>query len=110
MRAITRFLRARSVTSFIPLYGVFPLTLGDDIRRIHDQFFAHRCGPPTEVVCPGRRCGLARFSRSYSQRLWSATSHRRGDQADLRWLVPGFWMWMLLFGVFPVGWMRWRVT
>ncbi len=27
-----------------------------------------------------------------------------GDQADLRWLVPGLWLWTVLLGIFPVGW------
>ena len=40
----------RSVANFVALYGVLPPTLADDIRRIHDQFFAHRCGPATEVA------------------------------------------------------------
>jgi hypothetical protein len=40
----------RSVTNFVALYGVLPRTLADDIRRIHEQFFAHRCGPATEVA------------------------------------------------------------
>lgn len=29
-----------------------------------------------------------------------------GDQADLRWLLPGFWLWILLFGSVPLNWLQ----
>jgi hypothetical protein len=31
-----------------------------------------------------------------------------GDRADLGWLVPGFCLWTILFGVFPLNWMLHR--
>jgi hypothetical protein len=31
-----------------------------------------------------------------------------GDQADLRWQAPGLLLWTVLFGVFPLGWLRQR--
>jgi hypothetical protein len=40
----------RSIRNFVALYGVLPPTLADDVRRIHDRFFAHRCGPALEVA------------------------------------------------------------
>lgn len=29
-----------------------------------------------------------------------------GDQADLRWLLPGCWLWTALFGIMPLNWLR----
>ncbi len=40
----------RSVQKFVEIYGFLPPGLAEDIRRIHTQFFAHRCGLATEVV------------------------------------------------------------
>jgi hypothetical protein len=40
----------RSVENFVALYGVRPPSLVADLRRVHDQFFAHRCGPAVEVA------------------------------------------------------------
>ncbi len=28
------------------------------------------------------------------------------DQADLRWLLPGFWLWTILFAFLPLNWLR----
>jgi len=32
------------------------------------------------------------------------------DEADLRWLLPGLWLWAILFGVLPLNWLRRRVA
>ncbi len=40
----------RSVQNFVELYGFLPPTLAEDIRRIHNQFFAHRCGLAVEIA------------------------------------------------------------
>ncbi len=40
----------RSVENFVAFYGVRPPTLADDIRRIHEQFFANRRGPAVELA------------------------------------------------------------
>ncbi len=42
----------RSVGKFVEFYGVLPPALAEDIRRLHDQFFAHRCGPVVPVLSP----------------------------------------------------------
>jgi hypothetical protein len=28
------------------------------------------------------------------------------DQADLRWILPGSWLWTVLFGIVPLNWLR----
>ncbi len=40
----------RSVQKFVEINGFLPPALADDIRRIHTQFFAHRCGLAFEVA------------------------------------------------------------
>jgi len=50
------------------------------------------------------------LSLPFAAALVGFFSSPAGDQADLRWLVPGFWLWVVLFGVFPVGWVRSKIA
>ena len=42
-------LLVRSVQRFTEIYGVYTPSLADDLRRIHDEFFAHRTGRAVRI-------------------------------------------------------------
>jgi hypothetical protein len=42
--------------------------------------------------------------------LFGYVTSRPGDQADLRWLVPGFGLWAVLFAILPFNWLRRKNT
>jgi hypothetical protein len=60
----------------------------------------HRCMP---------WIGLALAVLSFAAVFGYVTAPPR-DQADLRWLLPGFIFWALAFGALPLNWLRRRGT